>query len=348
MIPSSMQPRILIVRLSHIGDCVLTMPLLTALRQALPQAHISWAVESPSHHLLEGHRALDKVIRVPKGWLKRPSTILAMRRELRAGRFDLVFDPQALTKSAMLAWISGAKRRIGPAAPVAKELAPWLYSESVRTEEEHIVPRSLELLRVLGVRRPNVDFQVPLRAAAIDAMSQFVHRNRLADGFVVINPGASWPSKRWELDRFASVASRLHAERQLRSVIVWAGDEERRAAERVVELSRSAALLAPATTLPELAALASLGSLFISSDSGPLHLAAAVGSPVVGLYGATRPEACGAWGPAARNLQVAYHSGSARERRSADNTAMRSITVEQVVEASEELLARTLSRSGAA
>ena len=337
-------PRILITRLSHIGDCVLTMHLLCALRQAFPKAHLAWAVEGPSNQLLDGHRALDEIIKIPKGWLKRPSTVLQLRRELRSRRFDLVLDPQSLTKSAMLGWISGAKRRIGLARPAGRELAPWLASERVQAENEHIVPRTLELLRVLGIKRPAVEFQVPIHAAALDAMRVFVSRSHLSSRFCIVNPGASWASKRWEASRFAQVAHYLERHRGMRSVVVWAGDQERSVAEEIVNRSEGGAILAPPTTLKELAALSTLGSLFVSADSGPLHLAAAVGSPVVGLYGTTRPDASGAYGPAARNVQAYYHSGTARQRRAADNQAMRAITVEMVTEACEALLERCWDR----
>lgn len=338
MNPDSATPRILITRLSHIGDCVLTMPLLCALRQALPNAYIAWAVESPSYQLLEGHTALDEIIKIPKGWLKSLGKFWEVRRTLREKRFDLVFDPQSLTKSSALGWVSGCKRRVGLAGPDGRELAPYLANERIHATQEHIVPRSLELLRVLGVKRPEVEFKVPLHESAMDSMQKFVLHERLASGFAVINPSASWASKRWELDRFADVAQQLRARHGLRSVVVWAGADERAMAEQVVGASSGSAIVAPPTNLKELAALSTLSRLFVSSDSGPLHLAAAVGTPVVGLYGVTRPAACGAYGPVARNVQAFYQDGTARQRRSADNTALRAITVSMVSEACEQVL----------
>lgn len=332
-------PRILITRLSHIGDCVLTMPLLCALRQSLPNAYIAWAVESPSHQLLEGHSALDEVIKIPKGWLKSFSKFWQVRRTLREHRFDMVFDPQSLTKSSALGWVAGCKRRIGLASPAGRELAVYLANERVHANEEHIVPRSLELLRVLGVKRPDVEFKVPIHESAVETMQQFLLRQRLSQGYAVINPSASWASKRWELERFGSVAQHLRSRHGLRSVVVWAGDGEREMAETIIKHSEGAAIAAPPTNLKELAALAMLSRVFVSSDSGPLHLAAAVGAPVVGLYGVTRPTACGAYGPLARNVQAYYQDGTARQRRSADNTALRAITVDMVCEATDQVLA---------
>ncbi|MEZ6105463.1 MAG: glycosyltransferase family 9 protein [Pirellulaceae bacterium] len=211
----------------------------------MPDAHITWAVESPSHQLLEGHAALDAVIKIPKGWLKSVGKFRETRRQLRAQPFDLVFDPQSLTKSAALGWVSGCGRRVGLARPQGREFAPWLNNERVEPTEEHIVPRSLELLRVLGVKRPEVEFNVPIHETAVEAMQQFLLRQRLRGGFAAINPSASWPSKRWELDRFAQVATHLRTAHGLRTVVVWAGEEERAMAQSIVDQSGGAALLAP-------------------------------------------------------------------------------------------------------
>ena len=134
----SASPRILITRLSHIGDCVFTLPVLCELRRAFPQAHICWAVESPSHQLLDDHDALNETIRIPKGWVKSPGLIKEMRRQLREYRFDLVIDPQSLTKSSALGWLSGSKRRIGFAKPWGRELALLLNNEKVHPQSKHL------------------------------------------------------------------------------------------------------------------------------------------------------------------------------------------------------------------
>ena len=150
--------------------------------------------------------------------------------------------------------------------------------------------------------------------------------------------GASWPSKCWELDRFGVVAKELGQSDSLTSVVVWAGDQERQAAESIVKYSGGHAILAPATSLQELAALCQDARLFLSADTGPLHMAAAVGTRSVGLYGPTQPSHCGAWGDHCLNLQAWYQGGSRKERRRADNRAMRDIGVAEVLEACRKQL----------
>lgn len=332
--------RFLITRLSHIGDCVFTLPLACALRDRFPGSHIAWAVESPSHQILEGHSCVDEVIRIPKGWLKSPRLIWALRRQLRAKCFDVSLDPQGLTKSAMIGWLSKAPQRIGLGKPWAGELAPWTYTQTIAPQREHIVPRSLELLQPWLSEIAEVRFDVPIPASARITVDDFLERAHLGCGYLIVNPSASWKSKCWNLDRFGSVAKELGRQFGLTTVVVWAGNAEANQADEVVRAAGGHAIKAPRTTLLELAALASRARLFLSADTGPLHLAAACGTPCVGLYGATLPAHCGAWGKHSINLQQKFHSGTRRQRRNADNSAMQAIQIDHVLEACIRLLRR--------
>src|SRR5678809_1415702 len=124
-------PRILICRLSAIGDCILTMPLASALRRQFPQALIAWAVQGASASLIEEHPAVNLAIKISKQELRSPIGLWRLRQRLRSQRFDLAFDPQGLTKSALVSWLSGARRRIGFARPVGREISSWLQTELV-------------------------------------------------------------------------------------------------------------------------------------------------------------------------------------------------------------------------
>ena len=145
----SRSPRILITRLSHIGDCVLTLPMLTAIRKKYPGAFIAWAVEAPSDQLLEIHPDLDEVILVPKSWVRKPKHWFELRKKLGSYRFEIAIDPQGISKSAMLGWISGAQQRIGIRGRWGRELSPFLNNRLVETKSPHIVDRSVELLSEL-------------------------------------------------------------------------------------------------------------------------------------------------------------------------------------------------------
>ena len=340
------QPKILITRLSHIGDCVLTLPMANRIKDRFPDSVISWAIESPTQKLLAGHKAVDDFIVVPKEWMKKPSNWSELRRKFRQRNFDIAIDPQGITKSAMLGWISGAKQRIGIKGQWGRELSPWLNNRLVETTETHLVDRSLELLAAIkGIgeshKPPRYDF--PLPDSAINFCNTFLAGESL-NRFAVINPGASWPSKRWNNERFGSVGSRLFRHQGLRSVLTWAGAEEQTMAQEIAAFDSDAFVIAPSTDLPQLAAMLSLADMFIGCDTGPLHIAAAVGTPCVGLYGTTRPQDSGAWPYAATTPHVAvqkwHQSGSCRKRRSAANDAMMDILAADVFAACEKCLSK--------
>jgi lipopolysaccharide heptosyltransferase I len=330
----------LIVRLSAIGDVIHGLPVLCALRKALPNAFLSWVAEGRSADLLEGHPALDELIRVPRRWLTSPREVWRLRRRLRALRFDVAIDLQCLTKSGVAAWLSGAPRRVGKAPPHARELSRWFHNELVDVGGAHVVDHYLDLLRPLGVESPDVRFDLPERGADACAAEDLLRDvNFSGQSFVVLNPGASWPSKIWPAERYGELAARLMQTHRLPSLAVWGGSAERPLAETIVANSGGAAQLAPPTTLAELAAILRRSALCVASDTGPMHLAVAVGTPTISLHGPSRAEWCGAYGPRNIRLQARYEHGSSQERRQADDSAMRAISVDTVTEACERMLA---------
>ncbi len=341
-------PRILIVRLSAIGDVILTMPVLNALRDGFPGAYLAWIVQEPAASLVRGHKALDELIAVPRRFLRSPSAVVGLSRRLRSLRFDVTIDAQGLSRSALVARLSGARRRIGFGGRWGRELSAWLNCELVYPVRPHVIERTLELLRPLGIERPAVRFDVPLEASELAAAASWVHDAGLDAGFAIISPGAAWPSKLWPLERFAAVARHLGQSWGLPSVVVWAGPEERAVAERVVAESSPHARLAPATSLRELAALARQARLFLGSDTGPLHLAEAVGTPCVGLYGPWPAEETGPYGPQHIAVQKAVFAGAtSHERRHAAQALMEAIDVASVCEACDTVLERGLRQPGA-
>jgi ADP-heptose:LPS heptosyltransferase len=154
-------PRILLVRLSAIGDVIHGLPIAVALRERFPQAFLAWAVEERAAGLLEGHPAIDQRIVLPRGWLRSPAAVWRVRKELKAHRFDTAIDAQGLTKSAVAAWLSGARRRIGMGGRWGRELSRWLNTTLVDTDDLHAIERGLKLLEPLGIASPSVRFQVP-------------------------------------------------------------------------------------------------------------------------------------------------------------------------------------------
>ncbi len=339
--PNRSGMRVLLVRLSAIGDVIHGLPVLCALREAQPDAFLAWVVEARAATLLKDHPALDELIVIERGWLQRPWQVWQLRRRLRQVRPDVAIDLQGLARSAIAARLSGAPRRIGFGCEKGRELSPWLNNELVHSSRQHIIECNLELLRPLVIENPPVRFNVPEKPEdALWAEEWIAAQGLLLRGFAIVNPGAGWPSKRWPPERYAAVAAQLGERFGLPSVVVWAGPEEHTWAEQIIGLSEGHAQLAPSTSLLQLAALCRRGRMFIGSDTGPLHLAAAVGTPCVGLYGPMPAERNGPYGPQHIAIQKGTFVGTSRQRRSAPADLMLAIEVEDVLTACEKILQR--------
>ena len=348
--------RILIVRLSALGDVVHVLPLLDVLRRARPEAHIGWLVEEKAASLLEGHPQLDRVWVAPRQELQRlwgegryaaaSRRLLAAVRELRAARYDLTLDVQCNLRSAAWAFASGARRRIGFAPPYTKEKAHWLTTDRVQAPVGGQLKalRNLELLAALGIAadQPRAVLSIP-DAARREAASL---RSRLGSQPVVaLHPGVSGfgDFKRWPAARFAALARRLRERCSARSLVTW-GPGERTLADSVVADSDGAAVLAPATgSLLELGACYQACDALVAGDTGPLHLAAALGVPVVGLYGSKDPAIYGPWngrtGQPAAVVWKRVHCSPCRLRRCDDIICMPAIQVDDVLDQLRGLLA---------
>lgn len=341
--------RILIVRQSAIGDCILTLPMLAALRSTFPDARIDWLVEKTSSSLLEGHPWLNEVFAVNKGWLKRPRELFSLGRRLRQQRYDIVLDPQSLLKSAVPTWLTGAATRIGFAPPQGRELSHWLHTDSVRARADHIVHRQLELLAPLQIyaNQQPLKFAFPPFAAAQDRVGQLLDDAGLANHsrWYTLFTGASWASKRWEADRYCAVVKHLAESRGVRAVITWGSDRELRDATSIVESCQLSdeslsPWLAPKLTLPELQTLLRQAAFYLGSDTGPMHLAAASGTACVALFGPTLAKHCGPVGDGHTVVQTEYQHGTTREKKRAENVAMRAIAVDTVIDACVHTLDR--------
>ncbi len=330
----STNPRILISRMSAIGDAILTMPVACALRKRYPNAHLVWVVEKKAAPMIRNHAAVDCVLELERNWFISRRGIQDTKRQLQAHQIEISIDCQGLTKSALAGWLSGATQRIGYAGRHGGEISRWLNNELIPPKKTHLVDRSLELLAPLGIDSPEIDWQLPIPEQAITWAQRW--RNSISERRVaVLNPGATAASKMWEPERFGQTAKQIHDRYGYRSVAVWGGAREREMAEWIVRHSQGSAVLAPDTNLHQLSALISKTDLFLSGDTGPLHMAVALGVPTIGLYGSTRPGDSGPYQQIA--LQKAYQVCTRRQRRKADNTAMRAIQVSDVFQAIADL-----------
>ncbi len=285
--------RILIVKLGALGDVVHAIPVAAALRRAFPSARIDWLV-SPRHREI-----LDLVSVIDRRLVMNDSRMLAAIRELRAQQYDVAIDLQGLIKSAVLARLSGAKRVVGFTSRYAREpLASWFYTEThdpggggmYHVDEQNVVFTNLGVLERLGIHATAPEFPIDRAESRVAAEVT----ERAGGRYAILNPGAAWPNKRWPAARFGAIAAELRMRHSITSVAVWGPGEEPLARE-VVDHSSGAALLSPPTTIVDVVALVRGASLYVSGDTGPAHIAAAVGTPIVGIYGPTRPSRNGPW-----------------------------------------------------
>ncbi len=294
--------RFLLVRLGALGDIVHAIPVAVALRREFPDAQIDWIVSGRHREILELVPVLSRTIVVnDRDGATDGISMMAAMRDVRRQRYDVAIDLQGLLKSALIARGSGARRVIGFNRRYAREsMASLFYTDRhdpggagiyAPTETRHVVHINLGLLRPLGIEVEHPAFAID--APVSEAIAQLLaHVN---GPFALLNTGAAWPNKRWPAEYLGALAAALQARRGLPSVVLW-GPGERELAERVVHTSVGAAVAAPETTIADIAALASAASVMVSGDTGPTHIASAVGTPLVGIYGPTRPERNGPLG----------------------------------------------------
>ena len=285
--------RILIVKLGALGDVVHAIPVAAALRRAFPSARIDWLV-SPKHREI-----LDLVPVIDRRLAVNDARMISAIRELRGHRYDVAIDLQGLIKSAALARASGAARVVGFTSRYARErLASWFYTDAYdpggggmyHIDEHHVVYTNLGVLESLGIKAGPPEFPIDRVDSALAASVAESTGGRYA----ILNPGAAWPNKRWMPARFGALAAEMRARHGLTSVVTW-GPGEDAIARDVVERSSGAAVLSPKTTIADVVALARGASIYVSGDTGPAHIAMAVGTPIVGIYGPTRATRNGPW-----------------------------------------------------
>jgi lipopolysaccharide heptosyltransferase I len=341
--------RVLIVRLSALGDIVHALPVLAALRRRYPEAHIDWLVEEAYAPILAMVPLLNRRIVVrarsdaatrTEVMFSRGSGYLRAARFLRRQRYDAALDLQGLIKSAVWARLSGARRVIGFDKAILREPhATSLYTETVPPAAmPHVIFKNLAVAAQLGAAAEG--FELPLVAEPSSVVSRAVAELGGDGRYAVLNPGAAWPNKRWPWERFGALAAALLRRHGLRSLVTW-GPIERELARQIAEASEGAARVAPPTTLEELAWLMRGAAVVIAGDTGPLHIAAAMGTPLVGLYGPTWPERNGPWDPADEVISRAAECRCHHKRRCRiGSPCIETITLDDVLAAAARRLSR--------
>lgn len=296
---------ILIVRLSALGDIVHALPVLAAIKKAIPAVSVDWLVEENYASILSIASGLRRrvIVRARRSFEAADSIsfggllgYVQAASFLRSQKYDVALDLQGLIKSAVWARASGASRVIGfDVTSLREPQAGALYTETVAPPNaSHVIEKNRSILMALGVT-PGV-MELPLSPTASEPTTAAIETAGGPRRYIVLNPGAAWPNKRWPPERFGALAASLRDRTGLRALVTW-GPAERELADTVVNASSGAATAAPATTVSDLAVLMRDAALVVSGDTGPLHIAAAMGTPLVGLYGPTWPERNGPWDP---------------------------------------------------
>lgn len=287
--------RILLIKPSSLGDIVHTLPVVSAIKQRWPTAHLTWLVKRQWADLVARAEGVDRVLPVDatmKSWL-------GQVRELRIARFDLAIDLQGLFRSGVLARLSGAPVRIGFAN--GREGSPWFYTQRVPVPaaEMHAVDRYLLIAAALGARPQGPPkFRFKLLDADMAVVRDLFRQNGVSADhpWVAMNVSARWPTKRWSLVSFGAAIDRLHHEGLGPVVVIGSADDQRDVA-RLRALTKSPFVdLTGAVPLGCLPALLSKAGILITNDSGPMHIAAALGIPVVAMFGPTSPVRTGPYG----------------------------------------------------
>jgi predicted lipopolysaccharide heptosyltransferase III len=307
-LPTHQFSRILLVRLRQIGDVVFTTPAIHALRQRFPDAHLTYIVEPAAAPIVAGNPHLNQVIVAPRAHgLRGLLDDLALAKQLRADRYDLAIDFHGGPRASLLTWLSGAPDRLGYDV-VGRG---WMYTQRVARPRglrpRHSVENQWDLLAPLGVAPPDrsaLPMEMPVDPRVSLAIDERLTRAGVGAGdqIVVVHVSAGNPFRRWPAAHFVDLIAALANADPSRRIVVTSGPSEHDAADRVIASARTLlgenagqVVSCGEFSLAELRALVDRAALYIGGDSGPLHIAATSGVPIVGLYGPTLPVRSAPW-----------------------------------------------------
>jgi lipopolysaccharide heptosyltransferase I len=288
---------ILIIKPSSLGDIVLALPALTALRKSFPNAKISWLIRPEFAPLLENHPHLNEIIPFDRKFLGKAwfhpgasGSLLSLIKRLRRAEFDAVIDFQGLFRTASLAWLSGCKKRFGIAH--AREFAPLFYTHKITQTKDciHLVDFYLKIIKTAGATDLDVQFVLPLHPEAAESVGRLLEKHHISpENYAVLVPGSAHDDKRWPIERFAELAEKISSQFEL--PIVATGDEgEAALVEKLKDISKVPVVnIAGKTSLSELVVLLKNAKLVVSNDTGPGHIAAALGTPLVLMFSWSNP-----------------------------------------------------------
>jgi len=330
--------KILIIKPSALGDIVLAMPAVCALTENFPNAEIHWFVRPEFAPLLENHKCVHKIVifdrkKLGKWWcnLDAFKEFIGLIKILREEKYDVVFDLQGRFRSAIFAWFSGCKKRIGLAK--TQEVTGIFYTQKVKQTKVHLVDYFIEIIHSVSPVKEKVEFGLEAQAKAITKIQEILSENNVnKDSYIVLVPGATVDEKKWPAENFAALAEKISVKYQSGIVAVGVGSEK----ETIVKIQKVANVpvinLADKTNVPQLVALLAGAKAVVSNDTGPAHIAAALNVPMVLTFGFTNPNRVGPYG---RPNTVAAVDGAVRgdevESKNPEHN-IKNVSVESVFE----------------
>lgn len=345
--------KILIVKLGSIGDIVHTLPSLAAMRNALPDAEISWVVERRCAETLRDNPMLDRLIEIDTKAVRRQAvsgeTLLAMRQQLRrlhASTFDVAIDFQGLIKSSLIAFLSKAKRRCGFVREALREPFSRVFLNNTFKVpfQSNIVVKNLSLTEQaldIDVSFDPKDFIFPIGVSSYHEEEADKVIETVGEEFVILNPGAGWVTKQWSPEKFGGLADAIWSNLRMSSVITY-GPKEEYLAESVVKASRTNKAYPMKLSLKGFYSLARRAAVYVGSDTGPMHLSVAAKTPIVGLFGPTEWWRNGS--PYPEDICVERNEIDCREnchRRTCSKWICMDIEVERVFKAVKERIQKS-------
>lgn len=337
--------RVLIIKPSSLGDIIHALPVASSIKSALPGVGIDWVAGRGYAELLEGNPAVDRVIIFDRGMLDGPGKSGRLRfflRELRRERYSLVIDLQGLLRSALMALACRSPLRVG--FDNAREGATLFYNVKVPVANPrmHAVDRYLLVPEHMGIKGEDTGFAIKLKPEHDAEALRILREAGVPEGgaFVAMAPSARWETKRWEAAGFVEVANRLYAEKGIKSVFVGAASDARVLDGAGEGLAQKDARAFGRTSIKSLAALFKRAGAVLTNDSGPMHLAAAVGTATVAMFGPTDPGLTGPYGDGHRVLATGEDCSPCFRRSCPDVRCLSGITPDEVYEAVTEILER--------
>lgn len=338
-----MNKNILIVKLSAIGDVIHALPIGHALKQLYPQSRITWIVEKPAYDLLTNNPYIDEIMIFEKAKYKSFYGLLHHSHELsgilHSKHFDLAIDLQGLFKSAAISWLSGANERLVYCN--ARELSDWVGKRVCgEFSDRHIVDRYLDVVRHLGgnIQEPDFTIKITNEEAQLSHTIATKAGFDLNQAYVVLAPGTNWPNKCWPLPHFSTLSNKLTAMNVI-PVIVGGPGDQRLAAEISANTTIPPVDLTGKTSLKQLAYIIQQAKAFVGGDTGPMHLAAALKTPTVAMFGPTDVNRNGPYGKNNIVLTVEHDCQGCWKRSCPLNKeCLENITPDKVCEAVELLI----------